>query len=364
MSVKAASLVPRRSRSLGVLLVGCLFIALGSLTVTPTTSQAQGTITGTVLTFDMFGNLVPVENALVVATSGSLTFSTRTAGDGSFELTVAPGTYDVVVSATASLNPSFIVGHVYQSSQDMMPVAGVTVTAEPVGAGEVAGGSATTDSTGFFNLTVRPLVELQPGRSSVVVAEGSIVTMDFHLLATASPSEPVSFALVFTHPLYVKMTQVVSEIFLSAGQSLHVSDIFMNNGPPSTLTVDFHESSYVPVVYTNSSASGLVFDADTRALNFTVSGTDGTIGSFVVVVPKALFDGTPVVLIDNVLVPSAFTENETEYVVRFDCALSTHAVAVGGSNTIPEFPAVCLVLAVSTLATVILERCREHFLSK
>jgi hypothetical protein len=72
---------------------------------------------------------------------------------------------------------------------------------------------------------------------------------------------------------------------------------------------------------------GLIYDADRRLISFTMSGADGTVGSFVVVMPKALLDGTPVVFVDNLPTASTYTDNNTHFLIRFDHMLSTQLAA-------------------------------------
>jgi len=132
-----------------------------------------------------------------------------------------------------------------------------------------------------------------------------------------------------------------------------------------TTTASFQRNDYTLVVNTNASTAGLLFDPNRRLINFTMSGTDGTVGSYVVVIPKALLDGTPVVFVDNLPVASTYTENNTHFLVRFDHMLSAHTVTVGGSNTIPEFPLPSLVAMSAIFMTLILRRRskRQHKMS-
>lgn len=130
--------------------------------------------------------------------------------------------------------------------------------------------------------------------------------------------------------------------------------------PVTTTTItaiaSFQGNNYTLVVNTNASTAGLFFDPNRRLINFTMTGADGTVGSYVVVIPKALLDGTPVVFVDNLPVASTCTQNNTHFLVRFDHVLSTHTVTVGGSNTIPEFPLPSLVAMSSVFMTLILRR--------
>jgi len=314
-----------------------------------TTTVGQATIRGTVSALTMYGTRVPVEDASVVAVSGSAQFSTHTQANGSFQMTVPSGTYTVTASAF-NVDSSTIDGHVFRSTQDMIPVAGVTVDAEPFSTDRDRGGSGATDSSGLFSLTVRPFESLQPSSSSVVLLGGQVVTVDLQLVPTGA-IEPSTFTLSFTHPLYAASAQT---LLVTPGQSVHIADKFLNAGLPSTVVASFQGNVYTLVVDANASTSGLLFDANRRLINFTMSGTDGTVGSFVVVIPKAVLDGTPVVFVDNRPVASTYTENNTHFLIRFDQALSTHTVSLGGSNTIPEFSTPFLVAVTSMFTTIAL----------
>jgi hypothetical protein len=232
----------------------------------------------------------------------------------------------------------------------MIPVAGVTVDAEPLSTDRDRGGSDATDSSGLFRLTVRPFESLQPSSSSVVLVGGEVVTVDLQLVPTGA-IEPGTFILGFTHPLYAASART---LLVTPGQSVHIADKFLNVGLPSAVAASFQGNVYTLVVNANASTSGLLFDANRRLINFTMSGADGTVGSLVVVIPKAVLDGTPVVFVDNRPVASTYTENSTHFLVRFDQTLSTHTVTLGGSNTIPEFPTPFFVAVSSMFVTVAL----------
>lgn len=309
------------------------------------------TIRGTVSALNVYGNRVLVEDALVVATSGNTQLSAHTQANGSFQMTVPSGTYTVTVSSF-NVDSSTIDGHVFQSAQDMIPVAGVTVDAEPLSTDRDRGDSGATDSSGLFRLTVRPFESLQPSSSSVVLVSGEVVTVDLQLVPTGA-IEPGTFILSFTHPLYAASAQT---LVVTPGQSVHIADKFLNVGLPSTVAASFQGDVYTLVVNANASNSGLLFDANRRLINFTMSGADGTVGSFVVVIPKAVLDGTPVVFVDDRPVASTYMENNTHFLVRFDQALSTHTVSLGGSNTIPEFSTPFLVAVSSMFIIVALRR--------
>jgi hypothetical protein len=121
----------------------------------------------------------------------------------------------------------------------------------------------------------------------------------------------------------------------------------------TTVTVNYQGSEYTASIQTNASATNPLFDAGRGLFNFTLSGEDGSVGSFAVTIPKALLEGTPVVFVDNARIASTYTENSTHYFVHFEYALSMHTATVEGSNTIPEFPSAFFVPA-ATLALIVL----------
>jgi hypothetical protein len=80
----------------------------------------------------------------------------------------------------------------------------------------------------------------------------------------------------------------------------------------------------------------------------------GEVAEFVVLIQKPLLDGSPIVLVDNAMVPSTVAQDASHYFVRFSYPLThnetvTHNVTVGGSNTVPENTS----LLVSLLTTVV-----------
>jgi hypothetical protein len=131
-----------------------------------------------------------------------------------------------------------------------------------------------------------------------------------------------------------------------------------------TLIVSFQGNTYAAAVNTNATVADLSFDSDRRLLNFTISGPYATVGSFAVLIPKALLDGMPLVFVDNAEVACTWTENGTHYTINFSYPLSQHTVTIGGSNTIPEFWSGPLLIAISTLVTAILGRRRKEWPGK
>jgi hypothetical protein len=109
-------------------------------------------------------------------------------------------------------------------------------------------------------------------------------------------------------------------------------------------------------VVSNSSVSGLVFDSTRGLLNFTVSGPTGTYGFFNATIARSLLSGQPVVLIDGVQSPASVSQDANFWYVHVTYPHSQHHVTIGGSNTVPEFPSVPLLVILVLLSTAILRR--------
>jgi streptogramin lyase len=120
-------------------------------------------------------------------------------------------------------------------------------------------------------------------------------------------------------------------------------------------------STYVQV-WSNSTISALQFDSSRRLLNFTATGPPGTIGQTKVVIAETLLDGSPTVIIDDGRTPLLslrVTSNSTDYTIDFTYPHSTHAITVGGQNSIPEFPTSLPALAIPLLFITLGVRARR-----
>jgi hypothetical protein len=120
-------------------------------------------------------------------------------------------------------------------------------------------------------------------------------------------------------------------------------------------------TSYVQVS-SNSTISALQFNSSRRLLNFTATGPSGTIGQTRVVIAETLLDGSPTVLIDDGRTPLlslSVASNSTHYTIDFTYPHSNHTIAVGGSNSIPEFPTSLPALAIPLLFITLAVRVRR-----
>ena len=338
-------------------------MAASSLAATNMGSHASSAATatdvqGTVHAYNFAGGLVPVAGAQVEArrpSTKTLISSTQTQADGNFSLQLSPGDYNVTISATppaSNISPAWIIGQAlaYITPSVVVPVAGVNVTLTPALQERDVGASSLSDSYGFFNVTVRPYYPLKSYSTTVRLSEGAITSIDVDLEPfVASQSEPSTYYITFTHPEYpVGPEYPPSHILkISPGRSYSFEG-YMNTWPPVATTVSYDGNQYTVGVngysYSSPPAWNLRFDAERRMFNFTVGEPylpGGEVAEFVVLIPKGLLDGSPIVFMDNVMVRSTLAQNATHYYARFSYLMShnetvTHNVMVGGSNTVPE----------------------------
>jgi hypothetical protein len=345
-------------------------VAASTLAATHMDSHASSTgVQGSVHAYNFAGGIVPVAGAQVEArrpSTKTLISSTQTQADGNFSLQLSPGDYNLTVSAAppaSNISPASIIGWAlaYITPSVVASVAGVNVTLRPAVQERDVGGSSLSDSHGFFNVTVRPYYPLKSYSATVRVSEGTRISVDVNLEPlVASQYEPSIFHIMFTHPEYpVGPEYPPSHILkISPGRSYSFEG-YMNTWPPVATTVSLNGNQYTVGVngysYSSPPAWNLRFDAERRMFNFTVGEPylpGGEVAEFVVLIPKGLLDGSPIVFMDNVMVRSALTQNATHYFVRFSYSMShndivTHNVMVGGSSTVPEItsPLVSLVIA-------------------
>jgi hypothetical protein len=339
-----------------------------ALSVTGTMTPIAG-VKGTVHGINSAGERVPVSGGLVEAhyrSTESLASSTRTQVDGTFNLPLSPGDYNLTVSASppaSNISPAFIMSHAlaYITPSLIATVEGVNVSLTPRLSERDLGGSCLTDSDGFCKLTVWPYYPLRPYSTTVRVSEETNTSISVDLERSVVDQGELSvFYVTFSHPEYpVGPEYPVNHVLkILPGQSYNFEG-YMNTWPTVTTTVVLDGRRYSVGVngysYSTLPAWNLRFDAGRRLINFTVSDTylpTGKIAEFVALIPKPLLDGSPMVFVDNVVVPSTLAQNASHYFVRFRYNLTfnemvTHSVMVGGSNTIQEYTSPFLSLSIS-----------------
>ena len=365
----------------------CLILLTGSsLAATNVTSHLSSTtittgVQGTVHAYNLAGDLVPIAGAQVEARGQStkkLISSIQTRADGNFSLQLSPGDYNLTVSApppTSNISPASIVGQAlaYTTPSVLAPVQEVNVTLRPQFPERDIGGSSLTDSNGFFNVTVWPYYPLKSYSTTVHVSEGTTTSIDVDLEPPVSAQlEPSIFYITFTHPEYPVGPEYPLDHVLKIlpGHSYEFEG-YMNAWSLVTTTVFFEGNRYTIGVngysYSSPPAWNLRFDAERRLMNFTISDTylpTGKIAEFVALIPKPLLDGSPVVFVDDVVVPSTLGQNATHYLVRFNYTLTfnetVHNVTVGGSKTVPENASPLLSLSISVALLYLFLRRNER----
>ena len=104
-------------------------------------------------------------------------------------------------------------------------------------------------------------------------------------------------------------------------------------------------------ILSNSVISRTVFDSTKGLLNFTVSASSGSYGFFNASLAKTLLHGRPILLIDREENPATVVEDMDFWHVYATYSLGEHEVVIGGSETVPEFPA-AVVMMLSTISLV------------
>jgi hypothetical protein len=213
--------------------------------------------------------------------------------------------------------------------------------------------TAQTWDDGSFHLAVPPdnyVVTASangyaPKSGSVFIAEGWKASIDFLL----TPTVTVSTVVTTTVSPATTLTTLVASTTLST-----VVTVYTTVGTGGTVTALVQ--GLVMQVSSNSSVSSFVFDSSRSLLNFTVSGPAGTYGFFDAAIAKSLLLGQPVVLIDGVEHAASVAEDADYWYIHVMYPHSAHHVAIGGSNTIPEFPSIAMLTVVFVFAIIVFKR--------
>jgi len=349
-----------------LLTASSLAAAIGShASSAATTTGVQGTVNA----YNLAGDLIPIAGAQVEARrplTKTQISSTQTQANGNFSLQLSPGDYNLTVSAAppaSNISPTSVIGQAlaYITQSVVAPVPGVNVTVRPQFPEKDVGGCSLTNIDGWFNVTVWPYYPLKPYSTTVRVSEGAktLVDVDLEPLVSGQGS-PSIFIITFSHPEYpVGPEYPVDHVLKILPGRSYSFEGYMNTWPPVATTVVFDGNRYTVGVngysYSSPPAWNLRFDAERRMFNFTMGEPylpGGDVDEFVVLIPKGLLNGSPIVFMDDVMVRSTLAQNASHYFVRFSYVIShngtvTHNVMVGGSNTVPEItsPLVSLVIA-------------------
>lgn len=308
-------LFPQRSVDQATLAVS------GTATTTPQASG--GLIFGWVYGYAWNRQLVPLAWVMVTASNGDHRFTTSTSPNGTYEMNVPVGLYNLTVSPPG-----------YVAHSLMVSVSALS-----------------SSSVSFYLEQSQPPIELQTSTSSYAT---STVTSGTKQTTTANSVSSTSVPL---------LTTTVTQTSSIASGSVSTTTVTATMTMTVTLTMSSTGSQGISSgatylqISSNSTISNLLFDSQRRLINFTVNGPSGTTGVTSLTFAKPLINGIPSALIDNGNIPpiaESYTSNSTHYSLTFAYHHSTHSISVGGSGPIPEFEydsaaTVFMILAVSLI---------------
>ncbi len=132
-------------------------------------------------------------------------------------------------------------------------------------------------------------------------------------------------------------------------------------GTDHPILANLSNESVQAQLLTTSELLNATYDPLGHRFLFYTSGQTGTVGTVNMIVPKAAIDGHPIVTMDGATINPSTDEDSQNYYLYFTYAQSSHAFAVIGQNTVPEFPsAQQLVVAVILLVILLFKRGRRE----
>jgi len=145
--------------------------------------------------------------------------------------------------------------------------------------------------------------------------------------------------------------------------------VFAGMANPFTQELDIDIHVFFLRIDSNSTLTPIELDQPGKALFFNATGTDGTDGYTMMVIPKDLLDAVSVpwfALFDTDSIPIVAYANQTHTLVYVNYTHSMHQLRVIGDHVVPEFSTVIMPMALLTatafavLAGKKLARKREH----
>ena len=209
--------------------------------------------------------------------------------------------------------------YVFTCQSDVVPLSGATVSATLIQTGATPL-PATTDSEGMFYLT------LAPGEYKLFVLAELFQTQDSYSFTIGSGT-------------------VISDFNFYLYAATQVNCFY----------IQYQNFLFKLPIYSNSSTGQVTYDSNLRQFSLAISVPNESVRKFLIVVPKPLLDGTPVVFVDNTEFTSTFIEGGNYFYVRFDPSVGSHDVMVRGSKSIPEFFGVAQIS--TTMLSLILAAC-------
>lgn len=199
-------------------------------------------------------------------------------------------------------------------------------------------------------------IEVKDSKGNIVVREDASVESDgnysktFMLLENA---EKGTYTLEASIEIDADALGIVQAITSAALQS----SIQFAVASPVEYNVNAENQNFTVYIASNSGVNDFQFKQEEKRVSFFVEGDADTNGMTEITIPKKLLSGKMTVLIDqNVVVEDSVllkSDTGTVTILEINYKHSIHRVEVAGTNVVPEFPVVPLVLAVSTLASII-----------
>lgn len=125
---------------------------------------------------------------------------------------------------------------------------------------------------------------------------------------------------------------------------------------PVDYAVNAEDQDFTVDIASNSEVDSFEFNQEEKKVAFVVDGDDGSAGFAEVTIPKNLLSGEITVFVDeNVIAANDVvleSNTETEITLEINYHHSIHQVEIMGTNVVPEFPIVALVIG-TTMAMVV-----------
>lgn len=130
-------------------------------------------------------------------------------------------------------------------------------------------------------------------------------------------------------------------------------DYYPLTAPENPVQIVWDNQAFSAMLASNSTVSSFVFDQTNKRMTFSVIGSDGTEGYFNLSLPKALLSGPWTVLLDGTDVTSetTVTENTTQTTFHLIYNQTDHSVQITGTNVVPEFSSLWLLMALFLILT-------------
>ena len=125
---------------------------------------------------------------------------------------------------------------------------------------------------------------------------------------------------------------------------------------PVDYSINAEDEDFTVNIATNSEVDNFEFSQQEKKVSFVVDGEDGTSGFAEVTIPKRLLSGAITIFVDENVVTAndviVKSNTEMEMTLEINYRHSIHQIEVVGTNVVPEFPLVAIVIAVTMAMAV------------